>query len=59
MECEHEIDYNAPMYGGDFEDIARFKAACVWVICKNCGRKGLCVDDTGTFWEDEEGNLEV
>jgi hypothetical protein len=52
INCDHEVDMDAPMEPGDYEDIARFKAACMWVRCKHCGCRGLCVDDTGDFWED-------
>lgn len=56
-DCEHEIDLDGPIEGGDWEDINRFRAACVWVQCKHCGCRGLSVDDTGDFWEGENGEL--
>jgi len=58
--CEHEIDFDGLIEGGDCDDMAMFKAACCWVRCKFCGCKGLCVDDTGDFWiNPETGKLDV
>jgi hypothetical protein len=60
-ECEHEIDFNILSYDidVDIKDMLRFKESCSGIVCKKCGRKGLCVNNTGNFWEDEDGNLEV
>lgn len=53
-ECDHEMDFDAPTEPADWEEIARFREACFWMVCKNCGCRGLCVDDTGNFWEDPD-----
>lgn len=65
--CEHEVDWSLPlnpptkdaedqrwMEPGDCEDIARWKAACIYVYCKKCGCRGISVDDTGEFWDEEK-----
>jgi hypothetical protein len=43
------------MEPGDIDDVARYKAACAYMYCKYCKCKGITVDDTGEFW-DEDGS---
>jgi len=66
--CEHEMDEDIPITPppkdapdqrwtepGDMADVVRYKAACVYIYCKHCKCKGITVDDTGEFW-DEDGS---
>jgi hypothetical protein len=68
--CEHEIDWSIPVVPPPKDakdqrwmepvepvDVRVAREAATYVYCKKCGCKGMIVDDTGNFWdEDGDGN---
>lgn len=54
--CEHEVDSNGLIEWFDVYEMAHYKAAGFHCCCKHCGGAGHCVNDTGDFWLDGEGD---
>lgn len=49
--CDHEEEFYCY---ADIDEMKRYRAMCFWVKCKLCGNYGISVDDTGTFWNQED-----
>lgn len=53
--CDHEIDWDGNFDNFNGDEIAKWKAVGFYCQCRHCGGAGVCMDDTGNFWLDEDG----
>ena len=55
--CDHEIDDETAGESCDGDIMSQYREAAFYIQCKKCGGAGICVDDTGDFWLDDDGSF--